>query len=518
MTIKIALIGNPNSGKTTMFNDLTGSNQYVGNWPGVTVEKKEGKLKGHKDVIITDLPGIYSLSPYSPEEVITRDYLINEKPAVIINIVDGTNIEHNLYLTTQLVEVGMPVIIALNMIDIIRKNGDDINVKKLSKELGCEVIETSALKGIGSNEVAKRAIALAKEKVNTESKSKFSGLVEEALSKISDLIKNRVDIGYLRWYSIKVFEGDAKVLDQLSLDEHTKLQIRNITAVCENKFNDDCESIIAGERYKYIDSIIKGCYQKKKSSTRTVSDKIDSILTHRYLGLPIFAAIMFLIYYISVSTVGGWATDWVNDTLFESIIPPAVESFLNSVNSAQWLSSLILDGIIAGVGAVLGFLPQMIILFFFLTLLEDLGYMTRVAFIMDKVFHKFGLSGKSVIPMLIGTGCSVPGIMASRTIESEQNRKMTIMTTSFIPCSAKLPVIALISGALFPGSVWVAPAAYFIGIAAVICSGIILKALRTWLFIYGTEPDPSSKKQEQLYFLPAASSGFCRASTGDCRW
>jgi ferrous iron transport protein B len=480
MTIKIALIGNPNSGKTTMFNDLTGSNQYVGNWPGVTVEKKEGKLKGHKDVIITDLPGIYSLSPYSPEEVITRDYLINEKPAVIINIVDGTNIEHNLYLTTQLVEVGMPVIIALNMIDIIRKNGDDINVKKLSKELGCEVIETSALKGIGSNEVAKRAIALAKEKVNTESKSKFSGLVEEALSKISDLIKNRVDIGYLRWYSIKVFEGDAKVLDQLSLDEHTKLQIRNITAVCENKFNDDCESIIAGERYKYIDSIIKGCYQKKKSSTRTVSDKIDSILTHRYLGLPIFAAIMFLIYYISVSTVGGWATDWVNDTLFESIIPPAVESFLNSVNSAQWLSSLILDGIIAGVGAVLGFLPQMIILFFFLTLLEDLGYMTRVAFIMDKVFHKFGLSGKSVIPMLIGTGCSVPGIMASRTIESEQNRKMTIMTTSFIPCSAKLPVIALISGALFPGSVWVAPAAYFIGIAAVICSGIILKKTRSF--------------------------------------
>ena len=388
-----------------MFNDLTGSNQYVGNWPGVTVEKKEGKLKGHKDVIITDLPGIYSLSPYSPEEVITGDYLINEKPAVIINIVDGTNIEHNLYLTTQLVEVGMPVIIALNMIDIIRKNGDDINVKKLSKELGCEVIETSALKGIGSNEVAKRAIALAKEKVNTESKSKFSGLVEEALSKISDLIKNRVDIGYLRWYSIKVFEGDAKVLDQLSLDEHTKLQIRNITAVCENKFNDDCESIIAGERYKYIDSIIKGCYQKKKSSTRTVSDKIDSILTHRYLGLPIFAAIMFLIYYISVSTVGGWATDWVNDTLFESIISSS-RKLLNSVNSAQWLSSLILDGIIAGVGAVLGFLPQMIILFFFLTLLEDLGYMTRVAFIMDKVFHKFGLSGKSVIPMLIGTGCA----------------------------------------------------------------------------------------------------------------
>jgi len=475
MSIKIALAGNPNCGKTTMFNDLTGSNQYVGNWPGVTVEKKEGKLKGYKDVIITDLPGVYSLSPYSPEEVVTRDYLINQKPDAIINVVDGTNIERNLYLTTQLIEVGIPVIIALNMIDIIRKNGDDIDVKKLSEKLGCKIIETSALKGIGSVDVAKRAIAIAKKNLSTEAKHKFSDLVEESLSNISTLIENKVDTKYLRWYSIKVFEGDSKVLEQLSLDEHTKLQIQNITSACESELKDDCESIIAGERYKFIDSVIKDCYQTKNSSKRSVSDKIDSILTNRFLALPIFAAIMFLIYYISVSTVGGWATDWVNDTLFGNIIPSSAERFLNSVNAANWLSSLIIDGIIGGVGSVLGFLPQMIVLFFFLTLLEDFGYMSRIAFIMDKIFHKFGLSGKSFIPMLIGTGCSVPGIMASRTIESESNRKLTVMTTSFIPCSAKLPVIALISGALFPGSVWVAPGVYFIGIAAVIVSGIILK-------------------------------------------
>ncbi|HHV29090.1 ferrous iron transport protein B [Acetivibrio mesophilus] len=475
MPIKIALAGNPNSGKTTMFNDLTGSNQYVGNWPGVTVEKKEGRLKGHKDVILTDLPGIYSLSPYTPEEIVSRNYLINEEPNAIINIVDGTNIERNLYLTTQLTEMGIPVVIALNMIDIVRKKGDSIDIKKLSEKLGCEIIETSALKGTGSNEAVSKAIALAKQKTKTIAQHKFSELVEDSLSKIASYIENTISPNLLRWYSIKLFERDQKVWEQLALDEKIRSKIDSIIAECEKQLDDDSESIITNERYNYIADVIKDCYVRKNTSRLTVSDKIDRVLTNRLLAFPIFAAIIFLVYFISVTTVGGWATDWVNDVLFGEIIPPAVEGFLESVNCADWLSSLILDGIIGGVGAVLGFLPQMMVLFLCLSILEDCGYMARIAFIMDRIFRKFGLSGKSFIPIIIGTGCGVPGIMASRTIESEEDRKMTIMTTTFIPCSAKLPIISLIAGAFFPGSLWVAPSAYFIGIVAIICSGIILK-------------------------------------------
>ncbi|ODM25567.1 ferrous iron transport protein B [Clostridium sp. Bc-iso-3] len=475
MPIKIALAGNPNSGKTTMFNDLTGSNQYVGNWPGVTVEKKEGRLKGHKDVILTDLPGIYSLSPYTPEEIVSRNYLINEEPNAIINIVDGTNIERNLYLTTQLTEMGIPVVIALNMIDIVRKKGDSIDIKKLSEKLGCEIIETSALKGTGSNEAVSKAIALAKQKTKTIAQHKFSELVEDSLSKIASYIENTISPNLLRWYSIKLFERDQKVSEQLALDEKIRSKIDSIIAECEKQLDDDSESIITNERYNYIADVIKDCYVRKNTSRLTVSDKIDRVLTNRLLAFPIFAAIIFLVYFISVTTVGGWATDWVNDVLFGEIIPPAVEGFLESVNCADWLSSLILDGIIGGVGAVLGFLPQMMVLFLCLSILEDCGYMARIAFIMDRIFRKFGLSGKSFIPIIIGTGCGVPGIMASRTIESEEDRKMTIMTTTFIPCSAKLPIISLIAGAFFPGSLWVAPSAYFIGIVAIICSGIILK-------------------------------------------
>ncbi|ADU74671.1 ferrous iron transport protein B [Acetivibrio thermocellus DSM 1313] len=475
MSIRIALAGNPNSGKTTMFNDLTGSNQYVGNWPGVTVEKKEGRLKGHKDVILTDLPGIYSLSPYTPEEIVSRNYLINEKPDAIIDIVDGANIEGNLYLTTQLTEMGIPVVIALNMIDIVRKKGDNIDIKKLSEKFGCEVVETSALKGTGSKEAVSKAIALAKQKAKMTPRHKFSKPVEDSLTEISSCIKDRVSPDLLRWYSIKLFERDQKVLEELSLDDATKARIENIIAKCEKQLDDDSESIITNERYKYIVDAIKDCYVRKNTSRDTISDKIDKVVTNRWLAFPIFAAVIFLVYFISVTTVGGWATEWVNDVLFGEIIPTAVESFLESVNCADWLSSLIVDGIIAGVGSVLGFLPQMIVLFLCLSLLEDCGYMARIAFIMDRIFRKFGLSGKSFIPIIIGTGCGVPGIMASRTIESEEDRKLTIMTTTFIPCSAKLPIISLIAGAFFPGSVWVAPSVYFIGIAAIICSGIILK-------------------------------------------
>jgi len=487
MAIKIALAGNPNCGKTTMFNDLTGSSQYVGNWPGVTVEKKEGKLKGHKDVVIQDLPGIYSLSPYTLEEVVSRNYLINEKPDAILNIVDGSNLERNLYLTTQLTELGLPVVIALNMMDIVRKNGDVIQVKKLGEALGCEVIETSALKGEGSKEVAKRAVELAESKKATEPPHVFGGTVEHAIAHIEDIIKNLVEPEHLRWYAIKLFERDDKVMAQLKLSDELRAKIEEATKACEAEMDDDSESIITNERYAYISKVIDTCVKKKaKKDNLTVSDKIDRIVTNRFLALPIFAVVMFLVYYLAVSTVGAWGTDWVNDVLFGEIIPPAVEGWLTSINCAPWLMSLILDGIIGGVGAVLGFLPQMLVLFLLLAILEDCGYMARIAFIMDRIFRKFGLSGKSFIPMMIGMGCGVPGVMASRTIENDRDRKMTVMTTTFIPCGAKLPIIALISGALFGGAWWVAPSAYFVGIAAIVCSGIILKKTR----LFAGDPAP----------------------------
>ncbi|KOM98415.1 iron transporter FeoB [Clostridium botulinum] len=484
--IRIALVGNPNCGKTTMFNYLTGSSQYVGNWPGVTVEKKEGKLKQHKDVKVIDLPGIYSLSPYTLEEVITRNYLITEKPEVIINIVDGTNLERNLYLSTQVMELGIPVIIALNMMDIVRKNGDIIDKDKLSKSMGCTVVETSALKGDGCKELIDKAIELAKSHKNNIIEHTFSNAVEKVLSDIENEIYNQVQKEHLRWFAIKLFENDEKAIEQGNISKASKDKVKAIVSSCEDELDDDGESIITNERYNYISKIISKCVVKKNKSKLTTSDKIDKIVTNRVLGLPIFAAVMFLVYYLSISTIGTGATDWVNDVLFGDIIPPAVEGFLTSIGTAAWLNSLILDGIIAGVGAVLGFLPQMMVLFLCLSILEDCGYMSRIAFIMDRIFRKFGLSGKSFIPMLIGTGCGVPGIMASRTIENESDRKMTIITTTFMPCSAKLPIIALIAGALFPGSVWVAPSAYFVGIAAIICSGIILKKTKA----FAGEPAP----------------------------
>jgi ferrous iron transport protein B len=486
MPIKIALAGNPNSGKTTMFNDLTGSSQHVGNWPGVTVEKKEGKLKGDKNTIIQDLPGIYSLSPYTLEEVVSRNYLIKEQPDSIINIVDASNIERNLYLTTQLTEIGVPVVIALNMIDIVNKNGDIIDGKKLGKALGCEVVETSALKGIGSKEVAQKAISLANSKVAAIPQHTFSEEVESALEKISTLIQGKINSDNTRWYSIKVFERDKEVMKDVALDAQLQQQIEEVIVSCERELDDDSESIITNERYTYISGVINQCVKIKNKSRLSASDKIDKIVTHRILALPIFAIIMFLVYFISISTVGTWLTGWVNDSLFGEIIPGAIENFLGSVGTADWLNSLILDGIVAGVGAVLGFLPQMLVLFLCLAILEDCGYMARIAFIMDRVFKKFGLSGKSFIPILIGTGCGVPGIMASRTIESDNDRRMTVMTTTFMPCGAKLPIIALISGALFPGSVWVGPSTYFIGMAAIIVSGIMLK--KTKLFAGNPAP------------------------------
>lgn len=477
MKMRIALVGNPNSGKTTLFNALTGSSQYVGNWPGVTVEKKAGKLKDNKEIEIVDLPGIYSLSPYTLEEVVSRNYLMEEKPDAIINIVDSTNIERNLYLTTQLTEIGIPVVIALNMTDIIRKNGDIIDNKGLSRCMGCEVVEISALKGEGCKEVTEKAIALAGQK--TTPKHTFSNIVEQAITQIEGLVVEDVDNS--RWYAVKLFERDKNIIQKINLSSDVKARIETIVSVCEKELDDDSESIITNERYNYIGGVTKKCVHKKNKTRITVSDKIDNIVTNRFLALPVFALVMFLVYYVSISTVGTLMTDWVNDVLFGEIIPGEVESFLVSVGSAQWLNSLILDGVISGVGAVLGFLPQMLVLFFFLGVLEDSGYMARVAFIMDRIFRKFGLSGKSFIPMLIGTGCSVPGIMASRTIENEHDRKMTIITTSFIPCSAKLPVIALIIGAMFPNSVWMAPIAYFIGIAAVVISGTILKKTKAFL-------------------------------------
>ena len=574
MNIRIALAGNPNSGKTTLFNALTGSNQFVGNWPGVTVEKKEGKLKKHSDVTIMDLPGIYSLSPYTLEEVVARNYLIDDRPDAILNIVDGTNLERNLYLTTQLTELGIPVVVAVNMMDVVKKNGDKINIAELSRQLGCKVVEISALKGAGIMEAAEAAVEAAKG-TKTVPMHSFSGVVEHALAHIEEAAVHNMPAEQQRWYAIKIFERDEKVLERLKLDKNVLAHIEEDIKAAEAEMDDDAESIITNERYVYIASIIKGCYKKKNAGQLSISDKIDKVVTNRWAALPIFAVVMFIVYYVSVTTVGTWATDWANDGVFgdgwhlfgigsssyseaadayvepgamveafeaaaaeagldpaeaadltttaflyddngnveEEIpvdfaayeeaaaiqepdpadygvwvpgIPVLVEDGLNAINCADWLQGLILDGIVAGVGAVLGFVPQMLVLFLFLAFLESCGYMARIAFVMDRIFRKFGLSGKSFIPMLIGTGCGVPGIMASRTIENDRDRKMTIMTTTFIPCGAKLPIIALIAGALFGGTWWVAPSAYFVGIAAIVISGIMLKKTR----MFAGDPAP----------------------------
>ncbi len=574
MSIRIALAGNPNSGKTTLFNALTGSNQFVGNWPGVTVEKKEGKLKKHDTVTITDLPGIYSLSPYTLEEVVARNYLFDERPDAILNIVDGTNLERNLYLTTQLVEIGIPVVVAVNMMDIVKKNGDHIKTEELSRALGCKVVEISALKGNGIMEAAEAAVQAAKED-KTIPRHRFSGAIEHAIAHIEEAALHEMPAQQQRWYAIKIFERDEKVLAQLALDQNLLQHIESDIQAAEQEMDDDAESIITNERYIYIASVIKGCYKKKNTNKLSTSDKIDRVVTNRFLALPIFALVMILVYYVSVTTVGDWATDWTNDGLFgdgwhllgigseeyesaqeEYIVPGAqVEAFeaaaeeaeiepgdaktlktvaylyddegnveeeipvtyeeyleakevpepdpadygvwvpgipvligdgLEAVGCAEWLSGLILDGIVAGVGAVLGFVPQMLVLFLFLAFLESCGYMARIAFVMDRIFRKFGLSGKSFIPMLIGTGCGVPGIMASRTIENDRDRKMTIMTTTFIPCGAKVPIIGLIAGALFDGAWWVSPSAYFVGVAAIVVSGIMLKKTK----MFAGEPAP----------------------------
>ena len=507
MSIKIALAGNPNCGKTTLFNSLTGSNQYVGNWPGVTVEKKEGKLKGHEDVIIQDLPGIYSLSPYTLEEVVARGYLVSEKPDAILNIIDGTNIERNLYLTTQLIELGIPVVMAVNMIDLVRKNGDKIDLKKLSAELGCQAVEISALKGEGTEAAAKAAVAAAKAGKTGELPHVFTGSVEHAIAHIEESIQGKVDDRFLRWYAVKLFERDEKVLAELKLDkalvDHIDAHIRD----CETEMDDDAESIITNQRYAYINTVVHKAVKKKaRAEHLTISDKIDQIVTNRVLALPIFALVMILMYSLSMGTSiadGGWsigtfATDWTNDVLFGELVPNALGGFLESIGVAGWLYGLIMDGIVAGVGAVLGFVPQMLVLFFLLSILEDVGYMSRVAFIMDRIFRKFGLSGKSFIPVLVGTGCGVPGVMASRTIENERDRRMTIMTTCFIPCGAKMPIIGLFAGALFGGSTWVATSAYFIGFAAIVISGIILKKTK----LFAGDPAPFVMELP-AYHIPA---------------
>ncbi len=522
MAIKIALAGNPNSGKTTMFNDLTGSNQYVGNWPGVTVEKKEGKLKGAEDIIIQDLPGIYSLSPYTLEEVVARSYLVNEKPDAILNIVDATNIERNLYLTTQLAELGIPMVIALNMIDVSRKNGDVIDLKRLGAALGCEVVETSALKGMGSKEVAQKAAALAAKRVHSEPPHVFAGSVEHALAHIEDLITHRdgqeaehhhhadgsVHAGSIvpehlaRWYAIKLFERDEKVLAELNLPSGIKDAIEQAIAACETEMDDDAESIITNQRYAYINKLVTGCVKKgRKRGALTTSDKIDRIVTNRWLGLPIFVAIMWFVYYVSVQTIGDILTNFTNDVFVAEWIQTPVMEWLSSIGTADWLVGLIGEGIIGGVGAVIGFVPQMLVLFILLAILEDVGYMARVAFIMDRIFRKFGLSGKSFIPMLIASGCGVPGVMASRTIEQDRDRKMTIMTTTFIPCGAKMPIVALIAGALFHNSGWVSTGAYFIGVAAVIMSGILLKKTKP----FAGDPAPFVMELP-AYHTPAAGN------------
>lgn len=497
MSIKIALAGNPNCGKTTLFNALTGSNQYVGNWPGVTVEKKEGRLKGNKDVTVVDLPGIYSLSPYTLEEVVSRNYLIDEKPEVILNIIDGTNLERNLYLTTQLTELGIPVLIAVNMMDVVRKNGDQINIKKLAEETGCKTVEISALKGEGIVEAANEAVKLAGTK-KAAPKHSFDAKVERALDDITSIALGSVDESQKRWFAIKLFENDEKVAEKLNLSSNILKEISEVNKAVEDELDDDTESIITNERYTFITSIIKDCIKKKSAGKLTTSDKIDKIVTNRILALPIFAAIMFVVYYIAVSSLGGIVTDWTNDTLVGEWIQPAVKGFLENVGAADWLVSLVGDGIIGGLGAPIGFAPQMAIVFFFLSLLEDCGYMARIAFIMDRIFRKFGLSGKSFIPFLIGSGCGVPGIMATRTIENDKDRRMTIMTTTFIPCGAKLPVIALIAGYLLNGCWWLAPLMYFAGIIVVIVSCIILK--KTSLF--AGDPAPFVMELPQ-YHIPS---------------
>ena len=575
MEIKIALAGNPNCGKTTLFNALTGSSQYVGNWPGVTVEKKEGRLKGHKDVVIQDLPGIYSLSPYTLEEVVARSYLVGEKPDAILNIVDGTNIERNLYLTTQLIELGLPVVVAVNMIDLVRKNGDQIDLKKLGDALGCAVVSMSALKGEGGMEAAEQALALARNKTHGDLPHVFTGSVEHAIAHIEESIEGQVDPRYLRWYAIKVFERDEKVMAELGLPADLKAHLEEHIADCERELDDDAESIITNQRYSYINGVVDRAVRKKAPKhSLSASDKIDRVVTNRILALPIFVAVMFLVYYIAIGTVGTWATDWTNDGLFgdgwflsggagyedaagayeeaqamiagyengdaevyfyddetgettaEAVtaeayaqaltvtepdpadygawvngIPVVVSGWLENLQVAGWLQGLIVDGIIGGVGAVLGFVPQMLVLFLMLSILEDVGYMARVAFIMDRIFRKFGLSGKSFIPMLVGTGCGVPGVMASRTIENERDRRMTIMTTCFIPCGAKMPIIALFAGALFGGSGLVATSAYFIGVAAIIISGIMLKKLKA----FAGDPAPFVMELP-AYHVPAASN------------
>ena len=482
MSVKIALAGNPNCGKTTLFNALTGSNQFVGNWPGVTVEKKEGKLKGHKDVVLTDLPGIYSLSPYTLEEVVARNYILQEKPDAIINIVDGTNIERNLYLTTQILELGIPVIMAVNMMDIVEKNGDTIHIDKLKKKLGCEVVTISALKGTGITEAANKAVSIAQSHRKVTPVHEFCDKAEEIIGAVENKLTGVVPEEQKRFFAIKLLERDDKIIDQMNTSVNVSAEIKEM----EDEFDDDTESIITNERYVYISSIIGQCVTKARKDKLSTSDKIDRIVTNRWLALPIFAVVMFIVYYVSVTTVGAFVTDWTNDVLFGEIIPPAIESGLNAIGCAAWLQGLILDGIVAGVGAVLGFVPQMLVLFAFLAFLESCGYMARVAFIMDRIFRKFGLSGKSFIPMLIGSGCGVPGVMASRTIENDRDRKMTIMTTTFVPCGAKLPIIAMIAGAFFGNSGWVSTSAYFVGIAAIICSGIILKKTK----MFAGDPAP----------------------------
>ena len=487
MAIKIALAGNPNCGKTTLFNALTGSNQFVGNWPGVTVEKKEGKLKKaysgkESDVVIMDLPGIYSLSPYTLEEVVARNYLITERPDAIINIIDGTNIERNLYLSTQIMELGIPVVMAVNMSDLVEKSGDKIHVDKLSAKLGCEACEISALKGTGIDVAVKKAIAAAKANKSVAPVHEFSEEVEKYITAAGNKLGTDVKEEQKRFFAIKLLEKDDKIIEQMQSKVDVSAEIEDM----EKEFDDDTESIITNERYVYISSIIDACYTKNKKRTMSTSDKIDKWVTNRWLALPIFALVMFIVYYVSVTTVGAILTDWTNETLFAEWIVPGVQSALESVNCADWLTSLIADGVVSGVGAVLGFVPQMLVLFIFLAFLESCGYMARVAFIMDRIFRKFGLSGKSFIPMLIGSGCGVPGVMASRTIENDRDRKMTIMTTTFVPCGAKLPIIALIAGAFFQNAGWVSWSAYFVGIAAIICSGIILKKTK----MFAGEPAP----------------------------
>ena len=498
MSVKIALAGNPNSGKTTLFNALTGSNQFVGNWPGVTVEKKEGKLKGHKDVVIMDLPGIYSLSPYTLEEVVARNYLIGERPDAIINIVDGTNIERNLYLSTQIMELGIPVVMAINMMDILAKTGDKIHLDKLKEKLGCDVVEISALKGTGIKAAAEQAVKLANQKSAGVPVHEFSTKAESVIEQVEGKLSGIVSDDQKRFFAIKLLEKDDKIQTQMKQTVDVSSEIKEL----EDTFDDDTESIITNERYVYISSIIGECVTKaKKGEKLTTSDKIDRIVTNRWLALPIFAVIMYAVYYVSISTLGGILTDWTNDTLFGEWIIPAAQSFFEGIGCADWLTGLIVDGIISGVGAVLGFVPQMLVLFFFLAILESCGYMARVAFIMDRIFRKFGLSGKSFIPILIGTGCGVPGVMASRTIENDRDRKMTIMTTTFIPCGAKLPIIALIAGALFRNASWVAPSAYFVGIAAIICSGIMLKKTK----MFAGEPAPFVMELP-AYHMPTAGN------------